>query len=105
MPEATVTYLFTVTATVIVGGDQIEGEMSLEQAVYVPDPGDILHACFKGKEMCDNIYCSHKAILAVENLRVKGQTNSSISLTWDYPEINGLTIEAFEVRNNASTAS
>ena len=48
VPQATVTYLFTVTATVIVGGDRIEGERSLETAVYVPDPGDLLHASREG---------------------------------------------------------
>ena len=47
VPQATVTYLFTVTATVIVGGDQIEGERSLESAVYVPDPGDLLRVSKK----------------------------------------------------------
>ena len=47
----------------------------------------------------------HKAILTVENLRVNKRTNSSISLTWDYPEINGLEVEGFEVCYTAATAS
>ncbi len=41
VPLASVYYVVTVTATVLNGGDEIEGESSEGKLIYVPDPGVI----------------------------------------------------------------
>ena len=57
MPQATVTYLFTVAATVIVGEDQVEGERSMEIMVYVPDPGDYIAGLNEGLLLLLSFFC------------------------------------------------
>ena len=99
-----ITYEFRVSAAIMYGQTLNEGDLSTVTAsttVFVPEPGkSIDYMCLYIQSA--GIYAVFLCVICLglptpSDVRIMGFTNSSISLTWDYPPPPSEAIQSFLV--------